>query len=78
MNHVPLKGEIEKMSQSWKTDLLAEINEYFRSYNPAYAKNALKKGYLAPDSDGKYKLTSSGDKFIQDVRSYLRKQKNKA
>jgi hypothetical protein len=65
------------MSQSWKTDLLKEINEYFMSYNPVLAKNALKKGYLAPDEDGRFKLTSSGEKFIQDVRSYLRKQKNR-
>lgn len=65
------------MSQSWKTDLLKEINEYFMSYNPALAKNALKKGYLTPAEDGRFKLTSSGDKFIQDVRSYLRKQKNR-
>ena len=66
------------MSQSWKTDLLAEINEYFKGYNPNYAKNALKRGYLAPDGDGRYKLTTSGEKFIRDVRSYLRKQKNRA
>jgi hypothetical protein len=46
------------MSQSWKTDLLAEINEYFKGYNPNYAKNALKRGYLAPDGDGRYKLTT--------------------
>jgi len=74
---MPLKGKIRTMSQSWKTDLLAEINEYFRSFNPAHAKNALKRGYFAPDGEGKYKLTSSGEKFIQDVRSYLRKQKNR-
>jgi predicted transcriptional regulator len=65
------------MSQSWKTDLLAEINEYFRTYEANSAKNALKRGYLAPDGGGKYKLTSSGEKFINDVRSYLRRQKNR-
>lgn len=65
------------MSQSWKTELLTEINQYFMHFDASKAKNALKRGYLTISEDGKLKLTTSGEKFIDDVRKYLRKQKNK-
>ena len=65
------------MAQDWKTDLLKEINIYFINNDETKVKTALKKGYMAPDGHGKYKLTMSGEKFVEDVRSYLRKEKEK-
>ena len=65
------------MSQSWKTDLLKEINLYFINYDESKAKIAQKKGYLTPDGKGKLKLTSSGEKFVEDVAGYLRIEKLK-
>lgn len=64
-------------AQSWKTDLLKEINEYFIHFNEANAKTAMKKGYLTPDGEGRLKLTMAGEKFVEDVRKFLRKQKNR-
>jgi hypothetical protein len=65
------------MSQSWKTDLLSEINGYFMHFDASKARNAMKRGYLTVSEDGKLKLTMAGEKFIEDVRKYLRKQKNR-
>lgn len=65
------------MAQDWKTDLLKEINLYFINNDESKAKVALKKGYLTPDGNGKLKLTMSGEKFVEDVRSFLRKEKLK-
>ncbi len=42
-----------------------------------FVKDAMKKGFLTPSEDGKLKLTMSGEKFIDDVRKFLRKQKHK-
>ena len=66
-----------KVAQDWKTDLLKEINLYFINNDETKAKTALKKGYLAPDGQGKLKLTMSGEKFVQDVSAFLRKEKKK-
>jgi len=64
-------------AQSWKLDLLAQINQYFRDFDKSKVKDAMKKGFLTPSEDGKLKLTMSGEKFIDDVRKFLRKQKHK-
>ena len=78
-----MKGVLNTMSQSWKTDVLAEINEYFKTYDASKAKNAMKKGYLTPATDSvdgslnRLKLTMAGEKFVDDVRKYLRKLKNR-
>ena len=66
-------------AQNWKLELLAEINQYFKDYDKSKVKNSMKKGYLTIDTDteGKLKLTMSGEKFVEDVRKFLRKQKNR-
>ena len=46
-------------------------------FDASKARNAMKRGYLTVSEDGKLKLTMAGEKFIEDVRKYLRKQKNR-
>jgi hypothetical protein len=62
------------MAQSWKDELFAEIQQYFRDFDKSKVKESMKKGYLTPCENDKLKLTMAGSKFVDDVLKFHSKR----